>query len=286
MFQNFLNLLLKTAGTCAALTGYCCCCRSPLPPADQPPPENIVYYKYEIVNEFPHDSDAFTQGLAIVDSILYEGTGLRGASSIRKVELETGKVLQVQKLPDAHFGEGIAVHEDRLLQLTWKSKIGFVYKRDTFERTGSFNYLGEGWGLTHDGKRFIMSDGTAQLRFLDLNTLETVGQLYVRYGNEPVAYLNELEYIDGRIYANIWKMDKIAIIDPESGYVTGWINMAGLLTKDELRNADVLNGIAWDMQGKQLFVTGKKWPKLFEINLVEEKREPYPAVNVTEKQGA
>jgi len=278
MFQNFLNTLLKTVGACAAMTGYCCCCRSPLPPADQPPPANIIYYKYDVVNEFPHDTGAFTQGLTMVDNVLYEGTGLRGASSIRRVDLETGKVLQMAKLPDSYFGEGIAAHNGRLLQLTWKSQTGFIYDIDTFERTGEFNYLGEGWGLTHDGKRFIMSDGTARLRFLDMETLESVGQLYVRYGNEPVYYLNELEYIEGSIYANIWKQDRIAVIDPASGYVTAWIDLAGLLTKEELRGADVLNGIAWNMQEKRLFVTGKKWPKLFEINLVESKREPYPEV--------
>ena len=279
MFQNFLKMLLKTAGACATLTGYCCCCRPTLPPADQPPPETIAFYTYRMVKEFPHDPEAFTQGLVMRDGFLYEGTGLYGASSIRKVTLETGEALLMKKLPEIYFGEGIAVQGNRLVQLTWKSQVGFVYEQDTFERTGDFNYLGEGWGLTHDSERFIMSDGTAQLRFLDLSTFDVIGQVYVRYGDEPVAYLNELEYIDGYIYANIWKKDRIAIINPESGYVVGWVDMAGLLTAEERRSADVLNGIAYDDKNGRIFVTGKKWPKLFEIELVEERSEPYPAVS-------
>ena len=278
MYYNILKILVKAAGACAALTGYCCCCRSALPPADLPPPEKIVYYNYEVINEYPHDPKAFTQGLVMEAGFLYEGTGLRGASSIRKVALDTGAVLQKVSLPDAYFGEGIAIHGQRLVQLTWKAQTGFVYDLDSFERKETFNYLGEGWGLTHDGNKFIMSDGTARLRFLDLNTLETIGQLYVRFGDEPVSYLNELEYIDGRLYANIWRKEQIAIIDPDSGYVIGWVDMSGLLTKEERRNTDVLNGIAWDAQEKRLLVTGKKWPKLFEINLVEQRQEDYPAV--------
>ncbi|MCK5861815.1 MAG: glutaminyl-peptide cyclotransferase [Candidatus Hydrogenedentes bacterium] len=269
---------LKIFSAGIALTGCCCSCRSSLPPADQPPPETVTFYTCHVLEKFPHDPEAFTQGLAVYDGSLYEGTGLRGASSIRKVALETGAVLQIQKLPDAYFGEGIAVQNGRLVQLTWKSQVGFVYEKDSFERVRDFNYLGEGWGLTHDGERFIMSDGTARLRFLDINTLETVGEIYVRYGDEPVRYLNELEYIDGYIYANIWRKDRIAIINPQSGYVEGWVDMAGLLTAQERRNADVLNGIAYDEEDSRIFVTGKRWPKLFEIELVEERQEAYPVV--------
>ena len=278
MFQNVLKIPLKIVGAVAALAGCCFCCRPSLPPADQPPPETIAFYTYRVVQEFPHDPEAFTQGLVVDDGFLYEGTGLRGESSIRKVALETGEVVQIKKIPAAYFGEGIAVQDARLVQLTWRSKVGFVYDLNTFERTSDFSYLGEGWGLTHDHERFIMSDGTAKLRFLDLHSFDTIGQLYVRYGDKPVTHLNELEYIDGYIYANIWQEDRIAIINPESGYVEGWVDMAGLLTAEERRSADVLNGIAYDKEAGRIFVTGKKWPKLFEIELVEERNEAYPAV--------
>lgn len=279
MFQNFLKIPLKILAASTALAGCCFCCRPTLPPADQPPPETIAFYTYQVVQEFPHDPEAFTQGLVVDAGFLYEGTGLRGESSIRKVSLETGEAVQIKKLPSSYFGEGIAVQGDQLIQLTWKSKVGFVYALDTFERIGDFSYLGEGWGLTHDGERFIMSDGTARLRFLDLDTFDTIGQVYVRYGDEPVVHLNELEYIDGYVYANVWQEDRIAIINPESGYVEGWVDMSGLLTAEEQRNTDVLNGIAYDKEAGRIFVTGKKWPKLFEITLIEARREAYPAVS-------
>lgn len=251
-------------------------CIAPLPPSDVPPPEIVTYYDYEIVAVYPHDPDAFTQGLDFHDGYLYEGTGLHGASSIRKVELETGRVLRKRMLPDAYFGEGIVVAGDQLVQLTWKSQVGFVYDLESFELVRDFNYLGEGWGLTHDNSRFIMSDGSARLRFLDMNNFAGIGHMYVRYGDRPVTNINELEFINGYVYANIWQDDRIAIICPAGGYVVGWADLSGLLDADERRKADVLNGIAYDAAGDRLFVTGKRWPKLFEIRLIERETRPWP----------
>ncbi len=255
-------------------------CSPALPPTPAPPPDVVVYYGYEVANVFPHDREAFTQGLAFSGGCLYEGTGLHGASSIRKVELETGRALLMRQLPRAHFGEGIALHNNRLIQLTWRSQVGFVYDVEGFEPRGDFNYVGEGWGITHDGSRFIMSDGTARLRFLDVKTFQEVGHVYVRFGDRPISNLNELEYIDGYVYANIWKEERIAVICPDSGCVAAWIDLSGLLTAEERRAADVLNGIAWDASGERLFVTGKRWPKLFEITLVEQGRIPYPGKDI------
>lgn len=265
--------------TCVMLGGSATGCRASIPPADKPPPETIVYYGYEIVAVYPHDTEAFTQGLDMHEGSLYEGTGLNGKSSVRRVDLETGTVEKILYLPQAYFGEGIAIHGNQLLQLTWKSQVGFIYDVDSFERLGEFNYLGEGWGLTQDGRRYIMSDGTPRLRLLDMNSFKNIGQLYVRFGDAPVNRLNELEYIDGFIYANIWQEERVAIICPESGYVAGWVDLSGLLSKEEKRSADVLNGIAYDEDTGRLLVTGKRWPKLFEITLVEKSREPYPPVS-------
>jgi len=251
-------------------------CAPVLPPSEYPPPDKITFYGYEVVHAYPHDPAAFTQGLVYADGFLYEGTGMHGASSIRKVTLETGEVLQKHSLAPAYFGEGITLHGGRLIQLTWKSQTGFIYDLETFQKTGDFAYLGEGWGLTHDGKKLIMSDGSAKVRLLDSDTFQQAGMLYIRFGDTPVKSINELEYVEGKLYANIWREDHIAVIDPDSGYVTGWIDLSGLLTTEEARKADVLNGIAWDAGGKRLFVTGKNWPKLFEIRLVEKRTEPYP----------
>lgn len=264
----------------ASLLAWGCCggCYAPLPPSDYPPPEEIIFYDCEIVQSYPHDIKAFTQGLDYQDGWIYEGTGLNGKSSIRKVNLETGEVVQQHNLASSFFGEGITIHNDRLIQLTWRSNRGFVYDLESFEEIGDFSYLGEGWGLAHDGSRFIMSDGTSRLRFLDLRSFEEKDSLHVRYGREAIRQLNELEYIDGLIYANIWHEDRIAMICPQSGYVTGWINCNNLLSRTERAKADVLNGIAWDEEGERLFVTGKYWPSLFEIRLVESERRPYPAV--------
>jgi glutaminyl-peptide cyclotransferase len=226
-------------------------------------------YGYTVVRSYPHDRQAFTQGLEYVDGVLYEGTGLNGRSGIRKVKLATGEVLQVQPLDARHFGEGITVWKNRIIQLTWQSEVGFVYDRQTFKQERTFQYTGEGWGLTHDGTRLIMSDGstTGTLKFFDPETLRQTGTLIVRDGGRPVAHLNELEYVKGQIYANVWQTDRLAIIAPKTGRVTGWVDLHGLLDPREAGGVDVLNGIAYDPAGDRLFVTGKLWPRIFEIRL-------------------
>jgi glutamine cyclotransferase len=229
----------------------------------------IPVYTYNITKAYPHDRDAFTQGLVFEDGVLYEGTGLLGHSTLRRVELETGEILQIRELSDEFFGEGITIYGDKIIQLTWQSNMGFVYDKDSFELLQEFNYSTEGWGITHDGTRLIMSDGTSTLHFLDPQTFEEIGQLEVFDNDGPVTRLNELEYIQGEIYANVWQTDRIAIIAPETGRVVGWIDLRGLLTAEDLSEpVDVLNGIAYDAEANRLFVTGKLWPKLFEIELV------------------
>ena len=223
--------------------------------------------KARVVHVYPHDPEAFTQGLVYLDGFLYEGTGLNGRSTIRKVRLENGEVLQIQKVDSQYFGEGIAVKGDTIYELTWQSEIGFLYDRSTFQRKGTFSYRGEGWGLTHDGQRLIMSDGSASLRFLDPATLKEVSRVQVKDGGAAVSNLNELEYIKGEVYANVWQTQRIARISPKTGRVIGWIDLDGLLTAREAQGADVLNGIAYDAAGDRLFVTGKLWPKLFEIKI-------------------
>jgi glutamine cyclotransferase len=224
-------------------------------------------YSYEVVNAFPHDRRAFTQGLVYRDGFLYESTGLRGRSTLRRVELETGRVLERRLLLPPYFGEGLAILGDNIYQLTWTSGIGFVYDRESLKLTREFRYGLEGWGMTDDGKSLIVSDGSSTLYFWDPQTFTETRRLVVRDQGTRVERLNELEYIDGEIYANVWMQEKIARISPESGKVLSWIDLTGLL---DSRNGDedVLNGIAWDAAGKRLFVTGKLWPKLFEIELV------------------
>lgn len=200
--------------------------------------------------------------------MLYESTGLNGQSSLREVELETGAVVRRRDVPPQYFAEGLALFEDRLIQLTWQSRRGFVYDRRSFEPLGEFAYEGEGWGLTHDGRFLILSDGTDTLRFLDPVTFETVRTVAVAADGRPVARLNELEYICGEVYANVWQTDRIARIDPETGRVLGWLDLGGLLPpEDRAARVDVLNGIAYDPATGRLFVTGKWWPRLFEIRL-------------------
>jgi glutamine cyclotransferase len=229
----------------------------------------IPVYTYNITNTYPHDRDAFTQGLVFEDGVLYEGTGRFGQSTLRRVELETGDILQIRELSDQFFGEGITIYGDKIIQLTWKSNIGFVYDKNSFELLQEFNYSTEGWGITHDGERLIMSDGTSTLHFLNPQTFEKIGQLEVYDNGTPITRLNELEYIQGEIYANVWQTDRIARIAPETGRVIGWVELEGLLTtEDHLEPVDVLNGIAYDAETDRLFVTGKLWPKLFEIELI------------------
>jgi glutaminyl-peptide cyclotransferase len=235
----------------------------PTAPAAQPP----VIYGYEVVNSFPHDPGSFTQGLIFRDGVLFESAGGLGRSSLRKVRLETGEVLQRRVVERQHFAEGLTDWNGRLLQLTWTSNIGFVYDLTSFNLTTTFGYRGEGWGLTHDSTRLIMSDGTPTLRFLDPTTFKETGRVTVRDGADTVDELNELEVVKGSIFANVWHTDRIAMIAPESGAVTGWIDLAGLMPRREPIGENVLNGIAYDAQRDRLFVTGKLWPRLFEIRL-------------------
>ena len=234
-------------------------------------------YTYEVVRSFPHDTGAFTQGLAIKGETLYESTGNYGQSSLRQSALRTGEVERIRRLSATIFGEGLALFDDKIIQLTWKSGIGFIYDRERFDLLRSVAYPGEGWGITYDGARFIMSDGSSNLYFRDKVTFAETGRVVVRDGDGPVRNLNELEYVKGEVFANIWQEDRIARIDPETGRVTGWIELEGLLESAGPREGggtvDVLNGIAYDAAGDRLFVTGKWWPRLFEIRLVE-KQDP------------
>jgi glutamine cyclotransferase len=254
------------------LTG---CPENPPPPPDPDP--LVRLYTYEVVEEFPHDPAAFTQGLAYVDGELYEGTGLRRKSKLRRVDLATGTVQQEVPLPDEFFGEGIAILGERIYQLTWQNKTGFVYEKTTFESQGTFQYPTEGWGLTHDGTHMIMSDGTSRLFFRDPETFAMIGAIQVTDNGVPVNSLNELEYVDGEVYANVWKTDRIAIINPDTGEVRAWIDLTGLLPPaDRTQPVDVLNGIAYDAEGDRLLVTGKLWPKLFHIRLIPVEVEETP----------
>ena len=235
-----------------------------------PTPETLSpYMTYEVVNAYPHDPTAFTQGLIYHEGYLYESTGLYGESSLRKVALESGTVLQQVDLPPQYFGEGLTLWEDTLLQLTWREGTGFIYDLDDFSLLGQFTYPTEGWGLTQDGTHLIMSDGSHYLYFLDPQELQIVSQVEVTYQGEAVERLNELEFIRGEVYAKIWLTDDIERIDPATGAVQGWIDLRGILP-EELRTptTDVLNGIAYDIEGDRLFVTGKNWPMLYEIRLI------------------
>jgi len=229
-------------------------------------PQPVPVYTYKVVNTFPHDRAAYTQGLAFDSGILFEGTGGYGSSAIRKVDLGSGRVLQEYKLPSRYFGEGITLYKDTLIQLTWKSNTGFVYDKNSFNLLREFSYPTEGWGITYDGNRIIMSDGTSNLYFLDTENFNTSGYVAVHDKNGPVNRINELEYIKGKIFANVWGTDNIAIIDPGDGSVTGWIDLSGLLDRGYYNNSiDVLNGIAYDAEADRMIVTGKLWPLLFEI---------------------
>jgi glutamine cyclotransferase len=226
-------------------------------------------YSYLVVNEYPHDPQAFTQGLVFEDGCLYESTGLYGSSSLRQVALETGEILQIVELPPEYFGEGIAIYDgNKIAQLTWRSRVGFIYDKADFKLLDQFTYATEGWGLTYDGSRLIMSDGTSTLHYLDPETLEEVSTVEVIDTDDPVERLNELEYIKGEIYANVFTTDMVAVIDPTTGRVTAWIDLQGLLGPEQAEEADVLNGIAYDAGADRLFVTGKLWPSLFELELV------------------
>ena len=233
---------------------------------------------YRIVRAYPHDPHAFTQGLVYVDGSLYESTGLEGQSSLRMVDLDTGRILQSQPVDSKYFAEGLTAWGSTLVQLTWESHVAFVYDRFSFRMLRTFSYSGEGWGLTQDGKSLILSDGSDTLRFFDPATFREVRRLAVKDHGKPVHEINELEFIHGKIYANIWHSDRIARIDPASGKVLGWIDLKGLLSADQHTSPEaVLNGIAYDSAHDRLFVTGKLWPKLFEIEVVPEPLKPVSA---------
>jgi glutamine cyclotransferase len=238
-------------------------------------PFRVTNYTYEIIKAYPHDPAAFTQGLVYHQGDLYESTGLNGQSSLRRVELQTGKVLKRIDVPSEYFAEGLALFNNKLYQLTWITNRGFVYDMNEFKPLGTFSYTDEGWGLTHDGHSLIMSDGSNRIRYLDPETFQVQRTITVLDNGTAVRQLNELEYIKGEIFANIWQTDRIARIDPQTGRVTGWLNLAGLLSpEDRTQSVDVLNGIAYDEAGDRLFVTGKLWPKLFEIRLVARRDAP------------
>ena len=224
-------------------------------------------FTFEVVNTFPHDPTAFTEGLEYRDGFLYESTGLNGRSSLRKVELETGKVVQRFDLMPDYFGEGITVTGNKIIQLTYQTQLGFVYNRSDFQLEKTFSYKGEGWGLTSDSKQIYMSDGTSEIRIWDAQTLAEKVRLTVHDGDNQISRVNELELVEDEIFANIWQTERIARISPKDGKVLGWIDLYGLYP-NRPPGADVLNGIAYDSVGKRLFVTGKNWPKLFEIKLV------------------
>lgn len=225
-------------------------------------------HNIRVINVYPHDPDAFTQGLVFHKGYIYEGTGLPGQSSIRKVELKTGRVLKSHGLPAQYFGEGITICRNRLIQLTWQSHTGFVYDLQSFRLLQTFSYPTEGWGITYDGNHLIMSDGTAVLRFLDTRTYKIVKQIEVRDRGNLLPNINELEFIKGEIYANVWGTGYIVRISPQTGQVLGWIDLRDLYRYVGAgRNIDVLNGIAYDAKGNRLLVTGKYWPNLFEIRL-------------------
>ena len=230
-------------------------------------------YDYEVVNEFPHDRSAYCQGLVFDDEgKLFEGTGQYGESVLREVDLQTGRPNRQVRLNRRVFGEGITIFQDKIYQLTWKRKAGYIYDKTTFKVVGTFRYKGEGWGITNDDKHLIISDGTSTLRFLDPKTFKVVKKLAVRYNGRLVPELNELEFIDGEIWANVWFKDLIARISPTTGEVVAWVNLAGLYPARLRAERDaVLNGIAYDKKSQRLFVTGKRWPKLFEIKLIERK---------------
>lgn len=227
-------------------------------------------HTYRVLEEYPHDESAFTQGLVYQDDYFYEGTGMWGLSNIRKVDPFSGQVLMQRNNPDDYFGEGITIFDGKIYQLTWLSKIGIIYSLANFDSLGSFAYPTEGWGLTHDDEYLIMSNGSNILRFLDPITFLEAKRIIVTDNGTPVDWLNELEYIKGEIFANVWLSDEIVIIDPASGDVTGKINMAGILPDaDRTPQTDVLNGIAWDETEDRIFVTGKRWPRLYEIELID-----------------
>ena len=240
--------------------------------AAQPASAAVQVYGYTIKNVYPHDVNAFTEGLLIKDGFLYESTGLKGKSTISKLELKTGKVLKKIDVAPEYFGEGITIFGNELFALTWQNKIGFVYDATTFKQKKSFSYSGEGWALTNDKENLYMSDGTANIRVLNPKTLQEILRIHVTLDGRDVDRLNELEWVEGEIYANVWGLNQIVRINPSSGQIVGIIDLTGIIDTKWFGVDDVLNGIAYDSKTRRLFVTGKHWPSLFEIELVERKK--------------
>lgn len=241
-------------------------CQTPGPKAT--PNDKAPVYGYEIAHTFPHDANAFTQGLVFHEGNFLESTGEVGHSSLRRVSIDDGRVLQKIDVPPPYFAEGITLLKEKIYQLTWQHQTGFIYDALSFEKTGEFKYAGEGWGLANDGQSLVLSDGTNRIRFLDPENFQVSRTIAVLDGKSPVMELNELEYVKGEIYANIWHADRIARINPQTGAVVGWIDLKGLLKPGEVQDEEaVLNGIAYDEASGRLFITGKLWPKIFEIRL-------------------
>ncbi|MHC4266463.1 MAG: glutaminyl-peptide cyclotransferase [Planctomycetota bacterium] len=262
-----MKLLAKTTGSLFLIVFLVlldCSC------SDSKDPPETDYYTFEVVNTYPHDAEAFTQGLVFEKGFLYESTGQYGRSSIRKIELKTGNALKIHKLSDKFYGEGMTIYGKTIIQLTWRENIGFIFDLNSFDLLKTFTYPTEGWGITHDGRSLIMSDGSSRLHFLDPETFKEKSFLVVCDDIGPVPGINELEYVKGQIYANIYPTNQIARIDLHTGRVTGWIDLTGLLSQQDLkRGADVLNGIAYDKKNDRLFVTGKLWPSIFEIKIIK-----------------
>lgn len=268
MIRMLVPDLIKKAlflGVCACISSGLSCngSVSNTNPNGKPPT-----YGYEVVKVYPHSSDAFTQGLEYRDGKLFESTGGEGDSSLRLVALENGQVLDKLDVPMPYFAEGLTLLNGKIYQLTWQNQVGFIYDANSLSKIGQFNYEGEGWGLANDGQSLILSDGTSQIRFLDPATFKVTKTITVRDGNKPINKLNELEYLNGEIYSNVWHQDVIAVINPQNGNVNSWIDLGGLLRPGEVSDPEaVLNGIAFDAASQRVFVTGKLWPKLFEIRI-------------------
>ena len=262
--------ILRFSSFALILLFYYGCKKEDAPkPSEQPPitAPSVPVDGYEVVATFPHDKEAFTEGLQYYNGFLYESTGLNGQSHLRKVDLKTGKVLQNIDLANEYFGEGITIFNSKIYQLTYQTQVGFIYDLKSFKLLQQWKCMGEGWSLTNDGTNLIMSNGTEKIQYLDPNTMSAIRTIEVTSDGMPVLNVNELEYINGEIWANIWRTTRIARIDPQTGKVKGWLEMNGLLTSAELQTVDVLNGIAYDKEHDKIFVTGKNWPKLFEIKV-------------------
>jgi glutamine cyclotransferase len=265
MARIFLILIILLSLFCVQCNGGA----NTISPANNPPANGPVpTLGYQIVNIWPHDPNAFTQGLVYLDGKMLESTGQEGRSSLRNVELQTGKILKKVDIPEPYFAEGITLLNNKIYQLTWQHQLGFIYDAQSFQKVGEFKYDGEGWGLTTDGHSLILSDGSNRIRFLDPDSFRVTKTIAVLDGKSPVRELNELEFVNGEIYANIWHDDRIAAINPQTGHVNAWIDLTGLLQPGDVQDPEaVLNGIAFDQSGNRLFVTGKLWPRLFEIKI-------------------